>query len=128
MTPDPNLCPHLFTKAPSDAHCPSCPMCLHAEVLRLRADLAECERRAKAAEEELAEMRETYSETSLTLSPEEIHVRDYDDRRSLYGCKVCQNVPDHNGYLEHGKGCYTQDENGGGTEYVEEADLTKEAP
>lgn len=33
-------------------------------------------------------------------------------------CKVCSNTPDADGVLAHGKGCYTMDEDGGGTEYV----------
>lgn len=34
------------------------------------------------------------------------------------GCKVCGNTPDENGYLEHGRGCYVIDEDGGGCEMV----------
>lgn len=41
------------------------------------------------------------------------------EERSKYCCDVCGNVPDEDGRIEHGKGCYTQDENGGGTSYVE---------
>lgn len=32
-------------------------------------------------------------------------------------CKVCGNVPDEHGELEHGKGCYQLDEDGGGSEW-----------
>lgn len=39
------------------------------------------------------------------------------DRRR-HACKVCGNEPDRFGALEHGKGCYTQSEDGGGTSYV----------
>ena len=39
--------------------------------------------------------------------------------RSDYACDVCGNVPDKEGSLDHGKGCYTQSEDGGGTSYVE---------
>lgn len=39
--------------------------------------------------------------------------------RSQYACKVCGNVPDNDGRLEHGKGCYTQSEDGGRESYVE---------
>lgn len=39
-----------------------------------------------------------------------------------FACKVCGNVPDSEGNLEHGKGCYTQSADGGGDEYIEEAD------
>jgi hypothetical protein len=42
----------------------------------------------------------------------------YEARRA-YACKVCGNVPDETGCLEHGRGCYTQSEDGGGTSYVE---------
>jgi len=41
------------------------------------------------------------------------------EERAVYACKVCQNVPDEYGTLDHGKGCYTQSEDGGGTSYVE---------
>jgi len=36
-----------------------------------------------------------------------------------YACDVCGNPPDEHGMIEHGKGCYTQDENGGGVSWVE---------
>jgi hypothetical protein len=42
-----------------------------------------------------------------------------------YACKVCGNAPDETGTLEHGRGCYTQDEDGGGSEYIEEADKSR---
>ena len=35
-----------------------------------------------------------------------------------HACKICENTPDRWGFLEHGKGCYTQSEEGGGEEYV----------
>jgi hypothetical protein len=38
-----------------------------------------------------------------------------------YECKVCGNTPDDSGILEHGRGCYMVDEDGGGSEYIEEA-------
>jgi hypothetical protein len=37
----------------------------------------------------------------------------------LHACKVCQSQPDEHGVIEHGKGCYTQNDEGGGTSYVE---------
>lgn len=37
-----------------------------------------------------------------------------DDRR----CSVCSNPPDEDGCIEHGKGCYTQSEDGGGYSFV----------
>lgn len=39
--------------------------------------------------------------------------------RSSNACKVCGNIPDEDGNLEHGRGCYTQSEDGGGTSFVE---------
>ena len=39
---------------------------------------------------------------------------------SLGECKVCGNRPDDEGELEHGKGCYTQGEDGGGSEFADE--------
>jgi hypothetical protein len=42
-----------------------------------------------------------------------------------FACKVCGNGPDRDGFREHGRGCYTQDEDGGGWDYVEEADETR---
>lgn len=41
------------------------------------------------------------------------------EEREAYSCDVCGNVPDEDGRIEHGKGCYTQDEDGGGTSWVE---------
>lgn len=41
------------------------------------------------------------------------------DEREAYGCDVCGNVPDESGRIEHGKGCYTQSEDGGGESWVE---------
>lgn len=40
----------------------------------------------------------------------------------MFACKVCRNEPDVSGNLEHGKGCYHLHEEGGGTEYIVEAD------
>ena len=34
-------------------------------------------------------------------------------------CKVCGNMPDESGALDHGRGCYTQSEDGGGTSFVD---------
>lgn len=39
---------------------------------------------------------------------------------SLGECKVCGNTPNDEGELEHGKGCYTQSEDGGGSEFADE--------
>lgn len=39
---------------------------------------------------------------------------------SLGECKVCGNTPNDEGELEHGKGCYTQGEDGGGSEFADE--------
>lgn len=41
------------------------------------------------------------------------------EKREPYACDVCGNVPDETGMIEHGKGCLTQDENGGGESWVE---------
>jgi hypothetical protein len=41
------------------------------------------------------------------------------EEREKYACDVCGNVPDENGVIEHGKGCYTQSEDGGGTSVVD---------
>lgn len=41
------------------------------------------------------------------------------DYREKYACDVCGNVPDDDGMIEHGRGCYTQNEDGGGTSFVE---------
>jgi hypothetical protein len=35
------------------------------------------------------------------------------EERKPYACKVCGNVPDEDGRIEHGRGCYTQNEDGG---------------
>jgi hypothetical protein len=36
-----------------------------------------------------------------------------------YACKVCGNVPDKDGTIEHGRGCYVVSEDGGGFSCVE---------
>lgn len=41
------------------------------------------------------------------------------EEREKYECDVCGNVPDEWGVIEHGKGCLTQSEDGGGISYVE---------
>ena len=45
-------------------------------------------------------------------------VLSYEERRE-YACDVCGNVPDEAGFIEHGKGCYTQSEDGGGFSEVD---------
>lgn len=35
-------------------------------------------------------------------------------------CKVCHATPDEDGWINHGKGCYTQSEDGGGSEGADE--------
>lgn len=42
----------------------------------------------------------------------------YEERKE-YACSVCGSVPDKDGVIEHGKGCYTQDEDGGGLSVAE---------
>src|SRR3990167_11101486 len=41
------------------------------------------------------------------------------EERAKYACDVCGNVPDEDGVIEHGRGCYTQSEDGGGISVVE---------
>ncbi len=41
------------------------------------------------------------------------------EQRSEYACDVCGNVPDEEGCLEHGRGCYVVDSDGGGCSYVQ---------
>ena len=41
------------------------------------------------------------------------------EQRSAYACDVCGNVPDKYGVIEHGRGCYVVDEDGGGVSCVE---------
>lgn len=36
-----------------------------------------------------------------------------------YACGICGNVPDENGVLEHAKGCYTENSDGGGYSFLE---------
>lgn len=50
---------------------------------------------------------------------EKLPATTYEWRRDNYACKVCGNVPDEEGCIEHGRGCYTQSADGGGTSYVE---------
>lgn len=40
------------------------------------------------------------------------------DRR-IYECEVCGNWPDEDGVIDHGRGCYTQNEDGGGSSMVD---------
>lgn len=42
--------------------------------------------------------------------------------RSLFACKVCGNIPDETGEVDHGRGCYTQSSDGGGSSW--EPDVT----
>ncbi len=42
------------------------------------------------------------------------------EQRQNYACKVCGNYPDKDGNLEHGRGCYVVDADGGGITFVEE--------
>ena len=39
--------------------------------------------------------------------------------REEYACDICENVPDEDGCIEHGKGCFTQNEEGGGYSVVD---------
>ncbi len=49
------------------------------------------------------------------------------EKRQDYACEVCSNVPDEDGCIAHGKGCYTQHKDGGGYSFVKfEPDTSKE--
>jgi hypothetical protein len=50
--------------------------------------------------------------------PEEAKGSTY-EQRERYACKVCGNVPDEYGTIEHGRGCYVVSEDGGGESSVE---------
>jgi hypothetical protein len=41
------------------------------------------------------------------------------EHRQSLACEVCGNWPNEEGELEHGRGCYTLSQDGGGFEYVE---------
>ena len=41
------------------------------------------------------------------------------EQRSVYACEVCGNIPDEYGVLEHGRGCYVVDADGGGDTFVD---------
>lgn len=41
------------------------------------------------------------------------------EERSNYSCDVCGNVPDEDGVIEHGRGCYTQSDDSGGSSWVD---------
>lgn len=40
------------------------------------------------------------------------------EERSIYACEICGNVPDEDGTLEHGRGCFKVSEDGGGEEFI----------
>lgn len=40
------------------------------------------------------------------------------EQREIAACKVCQNIPDEIGMIEHGRWCYTQSSDGGGQSFV----------
>ena len=41
------------------------------------------------------------------------------EQREKHACEVCGNVPDEDGFIEHGRGCYVVNEDGGGITLVE---------
>lgn len=45
--------------------------------------------------------------------------------REKYACDVCGSVPDEDGMIEHGRGCYVENEDGGGVTFVEFANNMK---
>ena len=47
------------------------------------------------------------------------------EQREKYACDVCGNVPDEDGCIEHGRGCYVVNEDGGGITLV---DFDEEQP
>lgn len=54
----------------------------------------------------------------MTVDIEEIHeliAEAEHERRAPHSCKVCGAVPDADGCREHGGGCFTQQEDGGGS-------------
>ncbi len=46
------------------------------------------------------------------------------EERSKHACKVCGNIPDEDGVLEHGRGCYVESSDGGGQSFVDFVDQT----
>jgi len=49
--------------------------------------------------------------------PEPVQQEPVPEQRN-YSCKVCGNKPDYEGVLEHGRGCYVMQSEGGGSEYI----------
>jgi hypothetical protein len=41
------------------------------------------------------------------------------EQREKHACEVCGNVPDEDGFIEHGRGCYVVNEDGGGITLVD---------
>jgi len=41
------------------------------------------------------------------------------EQRGKYACDVCGNVPDGEGFIQHGRGCYVVNEDGGGITLVD---------
>jgi hypothetical protein len=58
-----------------------------------------------------AECRCKQKEAKLQLPTQE--------QREKHACEVCGNVPDEDGFIEHGRGCYVVNEDGGGITLVE---------
>lgn len=64
-------------------------------------------------------LRDSYENQCDNVSKQQLeNVMDYFER-TKYACDVCGNVPDENGVLEHGRGCYVVSEDGGGTSFVD---------
>jgi hypothetical protein len=53
--------------------------------------------------------------------PEQASIKEQPD----FSCDSCGNIPDEEGWLAHGRGCYTQSEDGGGYEYIPHADRSQ---
>lgn len=47
-------------------------------------------------------------------------------RDEEFACEICGNIPDEDGVLEHGRGCYKVSEDGGGTEYIPMSAIERE--
>ncbi len=71
-----------------------------------------------------AELRR-YVREVLDGTPPDLQPDRFREWQAANACDVCGNYPDHHGNLEHGRGCYTQSEDGGGTSYIEPPGLAE---
>ena len=49
------------------------------------------------------------------------------EQRKRWECKCCGNIPNEDGEIEHGRGCYTQSEDGGGSSCIDPWPPTEES-